>query len=157
MVTSRGANVGDALGELIIVIIGTIIAGKVINDYESFKKAAIIKTELDGAVTYLKEDRLREAIPINRGSEFLRASADSIFGDREWEIRNMYDKIEKYNSEISGMPEDQISMSKRSLINEITGLKNQKRMKELPFIGSLKKYIKYKFFMFKLYFHLIQE
>jgi hypothetical protein len=69
----------------------------------------------------------------------------------------MYDKIEKYNSEIPGMPESQISNRKRSLINEITGIGNQKRMEELPSIGSPTKYIKYKFFILKLYFHLIQE
>ena len=88
------------LSELLIVIIGTLIAGCFASDYGNFKKAAIIKSELDAAVTYLREGKPSDKVPINRGKEFLKDSADSIFGTHEFEIVNIYGAIDKFNNKI---------------------------------------------------------
>jgi hypothetical protein len=145
-------NMSDLVIEAALLIITGLVVLYLWANYENFKKAAIIKSELDGAVTYLREGRPSDRVSIDQGTRFLQSSADSIFGDREYEIKNMYRQIEIFNNEVVNMEYHQRLSNRRSLINTIEGINRQKRMKALPYIGSRKEYFKYKLFLIKLYF-----
>jgi len=142
---------GNALSELILVIIGTFLSMFMFKwtteDYNNFKKKAIIKAELNNALSYLREGIPTEKIPIEKGTEFLRASADSLFGGREFEIANIYKAIEKFNSEINEKSRDILRAERLSLGNIVDGISERKWMKALPFIGSRYEYIKYTIFL----------
>jgi hypothetical protein len=147
----KGPNMGDASGDLLIVIIGSLFSMFIFKwsteDYGNFKKKAIIKSELNDAINHLHEDIPNEKIPIEKGTKFLSVSADSLFGSREYEISNIYKNIERLNNEIMDLDRDMRITKRQSLMNIIIGISNQKWMKELPFIGSRREYIKYTIFI----------